>query len=596
LRQYPFVYQTGRLFTYKLFLELSYHLLRSEGSMGMIVPSGLYADSWSLLLRELFLDKCAWLWLFSFENRKKIFDIHTDTRFGPVIVARHRKPSELKAAFRILDLQAWERPDPPVVAFDRDLLRLFSPKSRSIPEIRNRRDLDICRKIYEKSVRIGDDQLGFRINFAIEFTMNADAKLFPPLEEWKHKGYQSDVFGRWIGPKGEVAVPLYQGSMVHQFDWSYQGWVSGYGKGDVWHIVENEFKTPKPCYLMERSSHMEYSDISDQYRLAFRRIGPATNTRSMICTVLPPAPCGDSLFLLLVKGKEESLIGDACLSAFLNSFSFDFVLRQRMAGYNLNWFIIEECPIPNQTRLGEITDVKRRLLTTVFSLTFIQCQRRFAPEWLRLKHLYPELVKKEWKHWWAVSEADRLRLRVEIDALCADLYGLEPDDLDWIVRDDPTDPKGFWRVDKHLPYRERLTGLAAAAFRALKAGKWSAESAAKLSNDEFFEIIGIPELTSGPESLIRKREGCHRWKPEEFGKDDPRHGWTWDHCWQDAVALLGSEEAVREYVEGDSKADNEGEDEPASEHTGPKDLFGHPISTDLFGSELQGKSKKKKRS
>ena len=40
-----------------------------------------------------------------------------------------------------------------------------------------------------------------------------------------------------------------------------------------------------------------------------------------------------------------------------------------------------------------------------------------------------------------MTEADRLRLRVEIDALCADLYGLDPDDFDWIVRDDPTDPR-----------------------------------------------------------------------------------------------------------------------------------------------------------
>ncbi len=133
---------------------------------------------------------------------------------------------------------------------------------------------------------------------------------------------------------------------------------------------------------------------------------------------------------------------------------------------------------------------------------------------------------------------------MEIDALCADLYGLEPDDFDWIVRDDPTDPKGFYRVDRKLPFRERLTGLAAAAFRALKEGKWSAESAAKVSNDEFFEIIGIPELTTGPDPLIRKRDGCHTWKPEEFGPDDPRYGWTWDHCWQDAVALLGSDDAV----------------------------------------------------
>ncbi len=72
-------------------------------------------------------------------------------------------------------------------------------------------------------------------------------------------------------------------------------------------------------------------------------------------------------------------------------------------------------------------------------------------KWLRLKHQYPELAGKEWKHWWAVTEADRLRLRVEIDALCADLHGLEPDDFDWIMRDNPTDSKGFYRVDRKLP-------------------------------------------------------------------------------------------------------------------------------------------------
>jgi hypothetical protein len=174
-------------------------------------------------------------------------------------------------------------------------------------------------------------------------------------------------------------------------------------------------------------------------------------------------------------------------------------------------------------------------------------------------------------------EADRLRLRVEIEALCADLYGLDPDDFDWIVRDDPKDPKGFYRVDRHLPFRERLTGLAATAFRALKAGKWSAESAAKLNNEEFFEIIGIPEMTTGPEPLIRKRDGCHRWKPEEFAKDDPRHGWTWDHCWQDAVALLGTEKAVREYVEGKQEQATEEPDNEESGKDGPTDLFGQPL-------------------
>jgi hypothetical protein len=162
----------------------------------------------------------------------------------------------------------------------------------------------------------------------------------------------------------------------------------------------------------------------------------------------------------------------------------------------------------------------------------------------------------EWKHQWAVTEEDRLRLRVECDALIANLFGLDVHQLDWLLRDDPTDPKGFWRVDKDLPFHERLTGLTARAFRALKEGKWSAETAGQLSNDDFFGLLDIPELTSIkaahakglPGPLILKRDGCQSWHPEKFPEDDPRHGWTWDDCRNDAIALLGSEELLEQHI------------------------------------------------
>jgi hypothetical protein len=82
-------------------------------------------------------------------------------------------------------------------------------------------------------------------------------------------------------------------------------------------------------------------------------------------------------------------------------------------------------------------------------------------------------------------------------------------------------------------------------------------------------------MTTGPDPLIKKRDGCHRWKPEAFGPDDPRHGWTWDHCWQDAVALLGSEQSVRDYIEGK----HEEKKERPVEADGQKDLFGNPMPT-----------------
>jgi hypothetical protein len=78
-------------------------------------------------------------------------------------------------------------------------------------------------------------------------------------------------------------------------------------------------------------------------------------------------------------------------------------------------------------------------------------------------------------------------------------------------------------------------------------------------------------FASVPDPLIRKRDGCHRWKPEEFGPDDPRHGWTWEHCWADAVALLGSEDAVRKYVEGEQPH------QAGESRNGPTDLYGDPL-------------------
>ncbi len=349
-------------------------------------------------------------------------------------------------------------------------------------------------------------------------------------------------------------------------DFSKKGWVSGKGRSAVWRELPYDAKTIEPQFLMESTTFEEWPKAQQGLKIVGMSITSATNSRTVITTCHNQAPCNHALFTLQEEGSriESHLL----LSGVMNSLSFDFTTRQRVGGLNLSWFILDECPIPNLSSAQR--SGAERIVIGAARLTFIH--RRFAPEWLRLKQLYPDLASKEWKHWWAVTEADRLRLRVEIDALCADLYGLDPDDFDWIVRDDPTDPKGFYRVDRQLPFRERLTGLAAAAFRALKDGKWSAESAAKLTNDEFFDVIGIPEMTAGPDPLIRKRDGCHRWKPEEFGPDDPRHGWTWEDCWKDAVALLGSEEAVRQYVEEDQPK-TEKEEKPDS----PTDLFGDPL-------------------
>jgi len=548
--EHPFVYQGGAdLNSYKLFLELSYSLLTANGRMGLIVPSGLYTDSGSGDLRVLFLEHSTWDWLFSFENRKKIFDIHSSFKFAPIIIDRQRTDAPLKAAFMVHDLDAWDRPDPAVFTLDRCLIPLFSPHSRSIPEVRTGLDLDICRKVYARSFRIGDTASGWEIEYGTEFHMTNDSKLFRPRDWWEARGHCPDSFGRWTGSDGHVALPLYQGAMIHQYDACYQMNIAGRGRDTKYEPCPSDYKVFRSQFLMaEETSREKYKS---RLRVAFRAISRTTDQRTMISALITDFPCSDMLPILSVIRGD--VVASCLVCSFLNTFVLDYVLRTRLGSAKITLAVLNDLPLALDNNPPASV---ARLILNAARLTLIH--RRFAPEWLRLHHLYPGLHATEWKHWWAVTEADRLRLRVEIDALCADLYGLNPDDFDWIVRNDPTDPKGFWRVDKQLPYEQRLTGLAARAFHALKEGKWSAETVGELTNDQFFELLGIPELTSESAAkkkghdrpLIYNRDGCHRWQPELFPEDDPRHGYTWSDCHNDAVAVLGSEEAVRAYVEG----------------------------------------------
>ncbi len=562
----PFQLQIGRVFTYKLFLEQSYRLLDSKGRLGMIVPSGLYTDSWSLPLRELFLEKSSWEWLFSFENKKKVFDIHGSFKFAVVIVDRIKRSKNdvLKAAFMVHDLSEWEKVPPPVIEFDRSQVPLFAPKSKSLPEIRSQRALDVCKAIYESSSRIGEPWNGSQVAFNLEFMMNTDAKKFPVRARWEDKGFAPDSFGRWKDGDS-IALPLYEGRMIGQFDVLQKGWISGRGRSAVWREMGFDFKRFEPQFLMAEETFLGKESIPHTFKIGFMDVTSATNTRTFIACPIARMPCGNKVPTLQLRNLRTTLL----MSAFLNSLGFDFVCRNRFGGTSLNWFIVEELPVPHLTAAA--VETLDRIAISVARLAFLH--RWFAPEWMVIKESC-EFEDREWKKLWAVTEGDRLRLRIEIDCFASMFYGITPDDFDWIVTEDRNDPKGFWRVDKTLPYEERLTGLSARAFRALKDGKWSAETVGQLSNDEFFDLLGIPELTSttaaqakglsGP--LILKRDGCHSWQPEHFPADDPRHGWTWEDCRKDAITLLGSEEALKEYiaksVNGQQGAVDGGEEEP----------------------------------
>ena len=197
---HPFQYQgSADINLYKLFLEAAHAVMQPGGRLGFVVPSGLYSDSGTRALRDLFLNHCQWEWLFGIENRDGVFPIDSRFKFNPVIVEKGGTSEAIRTTFMRRKLEDWERAEEIATSYTRKQIEQFSPRTRAILEIQSQRDLEILEKIYANSVLLGDDGPdGWGIRYVREFDMTNDSKLFPPRPQWEAQGYRPDEYSRWL--------------------------------------------------------------------------------------------------------------------------------------------------------------------------------------------------------------------------------------------------------------------------------------------------------------------------------------------------------------------------------------------------------------
>jgi hypothetical protein len=519
---HPFRHQgSADLNLYKLFLEQAHALLVTGGRIGFIAPSGLYSDHGTGALRELFLESCRWEWLFGFENREGIFPIHRSFKFNAVVVEKSGRTDAIRTAFMRRRLEDWEHAEEFVAPYTLAQVTRFSPKSKTILEVQSSRDLEILEKIYSNAVLLGDDGPdGWGIKYAREFDMTNDSGLFPPRPKWEEKGYRPDEYSRWLLgkwrpmgelwaelglralPEGEtrcaqppynripiprsdvpegivlsravdawmredeiedVALPLYEGRMIGQFDFSEKGWVSGKGRGAVWREIGWEEKRIEPQYLMSRGECVSSDKSNLGPKIAYMRISSATNARTTISTFLDRLPAGDSVFFFVPKRSPAHTA--AIISTVFDTFAFDYAARRRLGGLNMSEFLMLETPLPSRTAALETVGL---LATTSLSLA----HHTFAGQALVLS----PSTEQPWRGSWALTPRRRVEQRAKIDACIASCFGLAREDVHSVLAgcDLPTgsgesrDPKGFWRIDKGQPPELRQTVLTLVAFDALQ--------------------------------------------------------------------------------------------------------------------------------
>lgn len=251
-----------------------------------------------------------------------------------------------------------------------------------------------------------------------------------------------------------IALPLYQGVMIGAFDSFRSAWVSGTGLNAKWNSVKWSNKLINSQFLINQV----LCNNSNILQIGYRDIARTTDTRTMICSLIPRLPCGNKVpKLSVLNGYAESL------QTVLNSYCFDWVERIRQASTSINYYIIEEMPIPLDTSCQNI-------LRSI-GICLGGAHQIFASDWLLLNE-----YTMPWKKCWALTYSRRFSLRSMADAVVAAILGLRIEDFLLILagtyhentENKALHPKGFWRVDKDKPPEQRLTVLSLIAFHDLQ--------------------------------------------------------------------------------------------------------------------------------
>lgn len=503
-REHIFNYQGGSdINKYKLFAELSYSLIKKDGRLGFIVPSNIYSDKGTQDIRNLFMNTGRWEWIFSFENKSKIFDIHSSFKFCVLIIQKTKTKSNIiKSAFMQHDLEHWNNAEQYAMDYPVETIYKFSPNNLTILETENYQDINIISKVYKNSTSLSETQNNkWNLKYGREFDMTNDSELFIENKNLNKENYSYNGYGRFVDNKKNLILPLYQGAMMWQFNYNYEKFNPNF---------ENEYiskiKLKANYYMLECNYKSKSKSMSD-FKVVSRSVQSTTNERTKVVSIIPDYPTGNSLAVIN---------GDRLLPyvAVANSFVFDFILRKRMSQNNVSMFYLSEMPLPiNDKFIDEIGLIVAKLNMN---------NEIFADKWIILKNIYKDLKHKNWYSLWSLTEHERLRLRCILDAVVADMYGLDYEDLAWILKDDHTDPKGFWRVDKDKPVNMRHTTLTLVAFKRLK------EVGIEAFLNEDWQLPEEVAEAMGPRFLD--------WQLEKSVEE------SWKECEEHARAFLGDEE------------------------------------------------------
>ena len=431
----------GDINLYSLFVERSMSLIKPDGFVGLLTPSGIYADKTAARFFKSVSTSGRVGGLFDFENRKVFFkDVHASFKFCALILGgEERRFDQTECAFFLHDTKTVHDENRCFPLTPEDFARV-NPNTGTAPVFRSRRDAEITRRIYERHPVLVDRSSGeecrvWPVKYATMFHMANDSHLFHTAEQLEAEGFYPVEGNRWKRGE-ELYLPLYQGRMIRQFDhransvkYNPDNTINPYLS-----IAVTDAEHANPAFSPMTQYWVLEQEVSNNmpdglsWTIAYRRIARPTDARTMIVAAVPKIGLSDSVFLLMPEKKFSA--ADACLLiANLNSHCFDYVTRHKMPGTNLSWFIVEQLPViapADYNRSFGTTTARDLIRDHVLRLTYTA--HDMAPFARDLGYNGEPFL-------W--DEEERRHLRARLDALYFHLYGLSRADAAYILNTFP---------------------------------------------------------------------------------------------------------------------------------------------------------------
>lgn len=401
----------GDINTYAVFAETDRELLGGKGRLGVILPTGIATDATTQYFFKDLVAHGAIASLYDFENAKPLFEgVHRSFKFCLLtLTGRDLREPAADFAFFAHDPTDLERPGVRF-ALSPEEITLLNPNTGTCPVFRSRRDAEITLGIYRRVpvlIREGDpDGNPWGVKFMRMFDMSNDAHLFRTRDELEAEGWA--LRGNVFHKGSHEMLPLYEAKMIHHYD---HRWATYEPDGSVRDVTPEERASsefaPLPRYWVRKGEvDPKLSRFSDgQILLGFRNVARSTDVRTIIASQFPRVAAGNSMPVILSVSND-------LLQAALTSFVTDYVMRQKLGGINLNFVYFQQIPFPRPEMFRRCSAWSGEAIG----------------EWIarRVMALNSPSQQPDRGHWMA-----------ELDAAFFHLYGIDRDDVDYIMETFP---------------------------------------------------------------------------------------------------------------------------------------------------------------